>query len=51
MQIKIEIDENLYTELKQHAKSENQFIMGFCNKLFTEKVKEILNQNSKKKVQ
>lgn len=44
MVIKVTIEDGLYKELKDLAKAENQFIMGFCNKLFSEKAKEILEQ-------
>lgn len=46
MILKVTIDDELYKELKDFAKSQNQFIMGYCNKLFTEKVKEVLEQAS-----
>lgn len=49
MIIKITIDDELYRELKNVAKAENQFIMGFCDKLFTEKVKDIIAQITNKK--
>ena len=49
MHIKITIDDALYKELKKLAKEENQFIMGFCDKLFTEKVEEVLKQSKKRK--
>jgi len=49
MVLRIKIDDNLYKQLKDLAKSENQFIMGYCDKLFTEKVEEVLNQAKIKK--
>lgn len=49
MVIKVTIEDDLYKELKNLAKTENQFIMGFCNKLFAEKVKEVLEQVEKQK--
>lgn len=49
MILRITIDNELYKELKDHAKAENQFIMGYCNKLFTEKVEETLKQVDEKK--
>jgi hypothetical protein len=48
MVLKVTIDDKLYKELKNYAKSQNQFIMGYCDKLFTEKVEEILKQALKK---
>jgi hypothetical protein len=51
MVIKVTIEDELYKELKTLAKSKNEFIMGFCNKLFTDKVKELLSQNMQEKVQ
>ena len=48
MVLRITIDNELYKQLKDLAKSENQFVMGYCNKLFTEKVEETLKQTDKK---
>lgn len=47
MVIRITIDDELYKEIKDLAKSRNQFVMGFCNKLFADKVNEILAEQKK----
>lgn len=46
MVIRVTIEDELYRALKSLAKKENQFIMGYCNKLFAEKAVEVLAQNT-----